>query len=280
MRIKKVSLLVLSILFFLISSCNKDSSKDIEELNLDFIRPAIRLSNSNIPILKDFKVIRGGESPWLWEAGWENHEMFYVAKFDYSWELKDMDFINVVLTVTESDEYASKYLRERLNSSTIPLSLTEREDSPAIVGDISYDKGSNFIRDNIVIEIHNESSIKNMKDIIAKQIDSILIASSTFHSIKMVKPIIKEFEISKDTVVERTKTALIIQTEDPNNKGIIYKWRLDSGAGGIVKDDFGNFYYSSGWAGTSNTPIKLTLIAINDYGFCADSTIYIHTIKK
>lgn len=279
MRISRITLCEILILFLFVSvSC----SKEIDEIKSDVLRANVKLTNTNIPILINSIEIRDGETPLLWEAGWDNNERFYVVKYDYSWKFSNDDFINVNLTVAESNELAKRYLIGRLELCTFPLTPSERMDNPAIVGDISYDNGLNFIRDNIIIEIHNESSVTNFQKTIIEQIDSKILDSPSFNSLVEIKPIIREFSISKNPVVEMTKTPLIIHIEDPNNLEVVYKWRYDksSGYGGIHRDDSDNYYYKSSWADTSISEIGLTLIAINEYGFYSDSTIFIKTIKE
>ena len=83
-------------------------------------------------------------------------------------------------------------------------------------------------------------------------------------------------------VIENTQTPLTIQIEDPYNSVIVYQWRFDSdsGYGGIKEDDSGVYYYTSSWFDSTDNNIGLTLIAINVYGFCADSTINITIVSE
>jgi hypothetical protein len=106
--------------------------------------------------------------------------------------------------------------------------------------------------------------------------------SKSYKSISQVKPIVKDFKINKNPVVEQSQTPLTIQIEDPNIMHITYQWRFDkdSGYGGVSKDDSGNYYYNSTWYDSDNNNIGLTLIAINEFGFCTDSTIHIQIIKE
>lgn len=240
------------------------------------LRAGIELTTEDIPALKEAIQQKAGEI-WLWEAGWDKEETFYVVKFEYLWELAQNVFIDVFLTVAESKELAYEYLIERLNSCTLPLEPYERLDQPAIAGNISYDNGSNFIRDNIVIEMHPEGISSDTTTEIAKQIDGLIIKSTSYRSVDQLKPLINRFEISQNPVKEHSVTKLIIDVQDPNNRSVLFHWRFSpsSFSGGIQKDELENYYYTAGFAYDTIPEIELTLIVTNDYGFCNDSTICI-----
>jgi hypothetical protein len=185
--------------------------------------------------------------------------------------------------VAESKELAFDILKEKQKVYTIPQELLEEsKDEPAVVGDLSYSNGLEFIRDNFIVRIHTSDKFDDQVTEIAKYIDSKISESPSFISISQVKPIIENFNIDNNPVIENSQTPLIIKTTDPKGKDIIYHWRFDeiSGYGGISKDDSGNYYYTSDWFDSENDTIGLTLIAINEYGFCTDSTINIMIIKE
>lgn len=280
-KFNKTLILLLSLLFIIsLSSCDSET----EEINKGNIRGAVKLTTNDIPALEGATETRGGEKPWIWKAGWDN-ETFDIVKYLYSWTLSDVDFVNIDLIVAETEEQALQYLTEKRENSSIPLNLLQPEDQPTIAGNISYGNGSDFIRNNIVIEIHAEGAFNEKTDKIAQQIDALILNSPSFVSLSQVKPVIKDFKITNNPVIERTQTLLILNIEDPNNKEIYYQWNFNTiiGLGGnIIQDDKEDFYYDSNsvYDDLESNEEELTVIAINEYGFCADSTIFIKTVKE
>jgi hypothetical protein len=265
MKKLKLKLMIFLLLIFSVT-CNKN--KNPLDSSINHIRAGIKLSKSDIPALNETTELKSGERPWLWDTG--------VVKFIYSWELTQNDFLNVDLIVAETKELAHNYLIERRRQSSIPLDLLEPKDQPTVVGDISYGSGREFIRDNIIIEIHAEGEFKEKITEIAKQIDALLLKSPLAISADQMRPVINNFEITQNPVKHQSITRLIIDVKDPMNGKLYYDWRFTPGSenwGGIEIDDSGNYYY---YAETNESIEELSLFVINDCGFFSFATIYIH----
>lgn len=267
------------LLIIVLSSCDKETN----ETDHGNIRGAVKLSVNEIPALEGATEIRSGERPWLWKMGW-NVDNYDLVKYTYSWAFSDSDFVNVDLVVTKSEEEASKYLNDKRETSSLPLDLLQPEDQPTVAGDISYGQGSDFIRNNIVIEMHAEGTFAYMTEKLARQIDKIIVDGPSFFSLSQIKPVIQDFRITDNPVIERTKTLLIIEVADPNNKEIYYQWDSDVlvGLGGNVIKENDDFYFeaNSTYTNVETNGQELTAIVINDFGFFTDSTITITTLKE
>ncbi len=253
-------------------SCERNSN------DIKIIRPLIYLKTEDIPTFHGMTQIRYDEIP---RAGIKDSTGNYTAEVTFSWKSDNGNFSYIDISATESNESAICILLNSHKLYTNPY-IEENRDKPAAVGDLSYYQGVEFIRDNLIVKIHASEIFDNSITEIAKYVDAKIRKSPTFTSSAQIRPVIIDFRISKNPVIERTQTLLIIQTEDPNNQEIFHEWRFDkaSGYGGIHEDGLGNYYYSSSWADTTDIKLGLTLIAINKYGFCDDSTIYIQTIKE
>lgn len=271
------TLIILLIVF--LSSCDKETNK----ITHGNIRGAVKLSINEISALEGATEIKSGERPWLWKMGW-NGDNYDFVKYVYTWTLSDTNFVNVDMVITESEEQALRYLTEKRETSSIPLHLLQPEDQPTIAGDISFGQGRDFIRNNIVIEIHAEGIFNNRTEKLAQQIDNIIIKGPTFFSLSEIKPTVNDFRITENPVVERTKTMIEIEVNDPNDKEIYYQWSFNTiiGLGGNVVQENGNFFYeaNSTYTNVETNEEELTVIAINNFGFFTDSTITITTIKE
>ena len=277
MKTSKSTLIILLVVF--LSSCDKDS----DEITYGNIRGAVKLSINEISALEGATEIKSGERPWLWKMGW-NGDNYDLVKYTYTWTLSDTNFVNVDMVITESDEQALRYLTEKRETSSIPLHLLQPEDQPTIAGDISFGHGRDFIRNNIVIEIHAEGIYNNRTEKLAQQIDKIIIKGPSFFSLSEIKPTIIDFQITENPIVERTETLIDIEVKDPNDKAIYYQWNFNTiiGLGGNVNQVNDNFYYeaNSTYTDVLTNEEELTVIAINEFGFFTDSTITITTIKE
>jgi hypothetical protein len=267
------------LLLVLLSFCDKET----EKITHGNIRGAVKLSKNKIPILEGSTEIEIGERPWLWKMSW-NGDNYTLVSYIYSWALSDSDFVEVDFGVTESDEQALKYLTEKRESSSLPLYLHPPQDQPTIAGDISFGQGSDFIRNNIVIEMHAEGIFISKTEKLAQQIDKIIVDGPSFISLSQIKPIIKDFRITNNPVIERTKTMIILEVLDPNNKDIYYQWRYNTlvGLGGNIIQENGIFFYeaNSTYSDVETNEEELKVITINEFGFFSDSTITITTIKE
>ncbi len=228
------------------------------------VRAAPKLSNENIPALRETQQTRAAERPWLEHAG--------VIEFKYRWEYQDGVAIGVSLYVAETKEIASNWLLERRASASLPMDFYFPRDDPAVVGDISFGGGQQFIRDNIVIVFRSDTTITEM----AQQIDSLILDAPVRLSARQMTPLISTFTITENPVQFRSTTRLIIDVENPVNGELFYDWRFTPGSenwGGIERDESGNFYYC---ADTYEPVEYLTVYVINDAGFYSSKTLAIH----
>lgn len=265
---------------FLAKACETDDE------DLGRIRVAVKLIATDIPALNGVVEVKGGEKPWIWKAGFSD-EVFIVVRFVYWWEKSDNDFVHVDLLVTENRDLANKYHTEKRETSSVPIDLLPPEDQPAIAGDVSFGNGQEFIRDNIVVEIRAEGIFNDEISEIARQIDDLVLGGPRFVSLSQVKPVIKDFNITKNPVTEGTQTLLTLNIDDPNDQKPFYEWIYTeiAGFGGVViEDDNGDLYYLAN-AVADNLAAneqELSVLVINEYGFCSDtsSALYITTIEE
>jgi hypothetical protein len=272
------NILILLLIIFL-SNCEKKT----DEITHGNIRGAVKLSINEIPTLTGATEIKSGETPWLWKMGW-NGDNYDLVKYGYTWLLSNTNFVDVDMVITESAQQALRYLTEKQETSSIPLDLLQPEDQPTIAGEISFGQGRDFIRNNIVIEIRAEGIFNTKTEKLAQQIDKIIIRGPSFFSLSEIKPIINDFRITENPVIERTKTMIVLEVEDPNKKDIYFQWRFNTivGLGGNIAQENGKFLYeaNSTYTNVETNEEELTVIAINEFGFFLDSTILITTIKK
>lgn len=259
----------------------KACETDTEDLGR--IRVAVKLITTDIPALNGVIEVKSGETPWISKAPL-NDEVFNVVKFKYWWEKSEDDFVHVDLIVTENRVLANTYLTEKRETSSI---LLPPEDQPAIAGDVSFDNGQEFIRDNIVVVMRTKGIFDDEVSEIARQIDDLILEGPRFVSLSQVKPVIKDFNIANNPVIEGTQTLLTLNIDDPNDRKPFYEWIYTeiAGFGGVViEDENGDFYYLANAVDDklAANEQELSVLTINDYGFCSDtsSILYITTIEE
>lgn len=270
-----ILLISISLLVFF-NSCKKDENNGNNEKNV--IRPFTEFTTADIPAFKGMTQISKGEHP---RDVTKISNGSYSSEYEFKWVSESDDYAYFNIRIMENHDDAVEAIAEMHNCYTNPF-IDESIDDPVVVGNISYMKGREFIRDNLIVRIHSSDKFDELITEIANYIDSKILNSPTFMSISRVKPVIKEFKINKNPAIEHSKTPLTIQIEDPNDMNIVYQWRADdnSGSRSISKDDSGIYYYTSSWFDSKGNNIGLTLIAINEYGFCDDSTINIQIVKR
>jgi hypothetical protein len=253
-------------------SCKK------EKVDTEAIRPIVEFITTDIPTFNGMTQTHVGEIP---RGVTKIVYDYYSAEYEFRWTSEYKDYAYFDIRVMQYPEHAIEALTEMHKYYSNPFT-DQSIDKPAAVGNISYLQGREFIRDNLIVKIHTSDKFDNLVTEIANYIDLKILKSQSFNSISYAVPIIKNFKINKNPVVEQSQTPLTIQIENPNDKEIVYQWRFDEdrGACGISKDSSGIYYFNSGWLDSTKNNIGLTLIAINEYGFCADSTIYIHIANK
>ncbi len=252
-------------LLLVVCGCNKN----LDETEKNDTRTLVKFVTEDIPALNELVQVKFGVTPWdviLFKDK-------YIAVYEYRWEKSD-GYIYIDEYIAEDKESALNYLLEMHQSYTNTF-IEEQKDQPAVVGNISYLKGKEFIRDNIIIKIFTNGEFDSMFTEIARQIDRKIIKSMAFLSPDSVKPLIEKFEIAQNPVSEKSETQLLIDIISPDNKDLVFNWRFspDYGYGEIRNDDLGNYYFIAGSPSTQE--VGLSLIITNEYGFCADSTIYI-----
>ena len=256
---------ILNILVFISLKCDLINRllNSTSHKNLNIVRAAVKLTNENIPFLENKNQTKFGEKPWIQQSG--------IVKFKYRWEFSNNDNLSVDLFVAETNELAKNYLTDQRKNASIPMDIYVPKDNPAVVGDISYGNGRQFIRDNILIIIRADTSLID----IAIQIDSLILKSPVYVSAYYIKPKIIKYDIIQNPVKYRSITRLIIEVIDPLDGELYYDWRFTPGSqnwGGIDIDSLGDYYY---YADTNEPIEQLTLYAINDSGFYSFKTIYI-----
>ncbi len=275
-RIQMRDFLIISLAFVVLiisSSCEKEKT---DETNV--IRPLIEFTTTDIPTFYGMTQTKTIDNSFF--GATKMIDDSYYAVYVFKW-VSETNFAYFDITIMENHDRAITALTEKHSYYSNPF-VAESIDEPAIVGDVSYMKGREFIRDNLIIRIHTNDKFDDKITEIAKYIDLKLLKSQSFTTISQVRPIINDFVIEKNPVLENSQTKLTIKTTDPNDKGIIFQWRFDSnsGYGGIKQDDSMNYYYISTWIDSEKDTVGLTLIATNEYGFCTHSTINIVTKKE
>jgi len=275
-RIQMRNLLIISLTFISLvisSSCEKEKTDDT-----NVIRPLVEFTTTDIPTFNGMTQTKTIDNSFF--SAEQMIDDSYSAHYEFKWVSESDDFAYFDIRIMEDHDRAITTLTEMHKYYSNPF-VAESIDEPAKVGDISYMEGREFIRDNLIVRIHSSDRFDDKITEIAKYIDSKLVKSQSFTSISQVRPKINDFKIEKNPVLENSETKLTISAMDPNDKDIIYQWRFDSNSGyGGIKQDDSEYYYTSTWIDSEKDTVGLTLIAINEFGFCSDSTLNIVTIKE
>lgn len=207
-----------------------------------------------------------------------------MSEYLIYWSDKDCIWIDEFVFVDK--ESAFNFLVNMHRTEYNHPDFESLRDEPATIGDISYLKGREFIRDNIIIKVSASKKFESKLTAIASQIDKKIMQTSFISYSNQLKPVIHKFEITKDSVKNLSETKLIIEASDPNHKNLEYSWKFNDISettryGKIKKDESGCYYYV---AEVEYYPqasdIKLTLIVKNEVGFGADSTINFHMVAE
>lgn len=229
------------------------------------VRDGIDLSKCNIPSLSDVPIVT--KPPFFsYIAKEENRKI--LPYYRSVWQIDKQNLVQVWVVFAESCEEAHEYAIYRYFNSSNPQ--IPKPDDMAIAGDISFFNGHGFIRNNIFVTITPEGEMVNRKAALAKDIDNLLLARPTASSAEEFKPRIQRYEIAKSLVESNTQTKLFLEVADPKGSELYYFWQVT--AGGVSRNDFGEWYYDSSWVdpGTTQT---ITLIVLNDRGYCRTSSI-------
>lgn len=266
---KKV-FLSLTLGFFILGLCCKNNPV---KPPFSLVRAAIKLPGDFFPGLENASEFDTPDQPWYWEVQTDEGDEFYVIRFEYRWVFTSGEQVNIQLIVAETAKQAHDYLLDMRKYCSAPMDIVAPEDQPCVVGDISFGKGSMFIRDNIVIVIRAYGEFKDKITDIARKIDSLVFKSAVSASATSMKPVIKRFEITQNPVAFESETELVIALNDPMKGKMYMHWRF------APSRDYGGIFYRGGtyyyYARSGQPKIWLTLIVLNDSGFYSTSTIEI-----
>jgi hypothetical protein len=147
-----------------------------------------------------------------------------------------------------------------------------------MVGDISYNSGLHFIRNNIAVRLLINAGYCHLITEIAQFIDLKLMSTQPFSSLEQVMPVINTFGTDEQPVVLGSNTPLVIEVACPANSKLTYS--LNDGI------NFPSFRYDADkyndapyLLGQFDGEMGLTLTVTNELGFCADSTITVQVIN-
>jgi hypothetical protein len=228
------------------------------ELNRD----GINFSKYVIPSLSKYIKDKRYETPF----SLHNDQEDVFVEHHSRWQKTSVDFIEINIIFANSCQKAHEYLIRSFFNSEMPFEArVPKKDQPIIAGDISFDRGCFFIRNNMVIELQALGALCKENPIVAFELDSLLLLNPTIQSVDQFKPVIKQFSCEKNTVKKDTYTGFIIDTVDPKGSELYYSWELSGG--GISNDKQGKYRYYAG--GPEGSVQKVTLIVINDRGYYA-----------
>jgi len=273
-KVCKIFLLI-SIILSLMSFYNFDNYLKTDQ---HILRPAVKLTPEDIFPNKKFGKVTCTEY-------YHDFPDNLLVWHEYVLYWSNNDVIRIDEIVFKDKKSAYMYLIEdHLYNYTHP-DIESLKDEPAVVGDVSYFNGKEFIRDNIIIKINVSEKYTSRISYIAKQIDNKISQSPTLPYSKQLRPVINNFGIAQNQVKYLSETKLLIDTEDPNNISFNYKWKFNGSStatsyGKIKKNDSGHYYYIADLYSPKVKKIELTLIVINEYGFFSDSTIKIKIITE
>jgi len=256
------------------SNSNGESIEGLKEL-ADFdnwpgksglVRDGLNLSKCIIPSLSGIAEFKNDQKHFF---TWEIEEELLI-KYSSKWQTSPENFLEITLTFANSCQEAHEYLIKRFFSSSMPFEKRlHKKDHPIIAGDISFDYGRYFIRNNIVVEFQGIGTILDKITAAAVEVDNLLLENSTAPSVNLFNPIIKQFAITKSRIKNFSSTKLIIDVYDPQGSELYYFWRLT--AGGIEKNNLGDYqYYASGKLGSNQI---ITLIVVNDRGYYSTADV-------
>jgi len=142
---------------------------------IDVVRPIFQLTTADIPTFNGMTQTKYGEKPLSID---EIIEGIFTELYEFRWDSDDGEYAYIDVWVAESKNMAFDLLEEMQKTWTIPKDiLEERKDKPAAVGDISYSKGSCFIRDNFIIILHVKEKFTNHVNEIAKHVDAKILST-------------------------------------------------------------------------------------------------------
>lgn len=233
------------------------------------IREGVDLKKYSISSLSDVPIKSKGNPFFYSEA---ENGIPALIHHSLHWEKSGGNALTVDLMIAESCEEIHEYVIQRFYNSSMPFELRiPKKDDPVIAGEISFSGGRRFIRNNIYAEIQALGELRERMSQVAKEIDNILLSKPTASSAEEFKPVIKRFYIENSLVEARTQARLLVECYDPQGSELYYFWRVT--AGSIGEDERGQFYYYSSDEAAPGTTQTITLIVINDRGYCRTSSI-------
>lgn len=230
------------------------------------VRNGINLSNYRIKSISEAEEVKK-KIPFSVR---ESEYAGILIKYRSQYKISQGNSISVTMTFTNTCENAHEFIIRRYYNSTKTFkSRIPKKDRSTVSGNISFDNGRKFIRNNIVVEIYAHGDMKNKVASLAKEIDNLLLERPTSPSTHSLKPAINRFDAEKRQVEYGSLTKLNIDASDTHGGKLYYFWRLTGG--GIDEDEVGNYYYYAGDAKGSKQ--KITLIVVNDKGYYSSDSV-------
>lgn len=142
----------------------------------DNVRNGINLSTEKLLSLSNVTEVKPNNLFFLSQDSDGN----YFVKYRSQWQKTETDFMEITISFLKSCIDAHEYLMYRFISTTLPIeNIINHMDTTPFVGHVSYKNGCYFIRNNIVVKIHAEGEMRLLKEEVAKEIDTLLLAQHT-----------------------------------------------------------------------------------------------------
>lgn len=247
-----------------LGSCKKDTNE------IELIRPRIKLSSSDIPVLMKMGKIKNNSI--------RINQAYKSTMYDYQWSTSDSNrcFVHIYVYENSTDAY-NFFISDKNAFSSDRNSYDKKIDSPAFVGFCSYNKGHQFVRNNLYVKIGVNSEIDELVPEIAKSVDKKILESETFFDIEHLKICFADFYFEENPAPKNKKIALkySYQLAQEGVYADISFFRLENYVVEGVSFDNLNVFYDSTIADPNVTTVGFNMCVISNYGFCSDSTIYI-----
>lgn len=256
-----------SMVLIVLSSCEP-------EFTHETLRPFVEIESKDLSVLGDKIHLENYWTDVSYECYVEG-EIFASKEFQWS-SPGDPAYLIVQIYVTDSRDYAKRYfnISKAYLAGVYGKNADDYLDGEPVAGEESYNQGHAFIRDNVFVQISTSKQFVEFIPEIARDVDAKLLKSGSFYSLKDVKPTITKFELDEDPIPMDSVVRFSLEAIEPNDRAIIYGAFFENiFIDGIDFKD-GGVYFDSKEAAPPAEKIGLTMFAISEFGFCADSTIY------
>ncbi len=183
----------------------------------------------------------------------DNDEQEYCSRYSYSWKTSSDNRVRITLLVHTSAKNAREHLIYLLMYSQTPVI----RDNPAVAGEVTFNNGTFYIRNNIIVTIDAIGEFNKIISSIAPEVDAILLRQKTY-SPSEVMPYLSE--LSFDKTGEKI-ARISFTTRDPRQGTADWEYRLSRG--GIYKKEDNAIYLYGGVVGD----LEVIIIAFNESGF-------------